>query len=180
MRLTMLQLLHAQTSTDRLETRLESASFGVQSNRCPATEGRPGCLAAGFSRHQPGTYRRPVGSRTSLSAPPPTAVSPGSPAAFAASKDLGRAATGAAELARGSRVPGSLGRASSGRWGSGGLAAAGGVGRKARPENCSLGDVPPLGPARLAESGSRYAASEKRCGGPGGVEKNSPKHWQPC
>jgi hypothetical protein len=92
-----------------------------------------------------------------------------------ASKGMGRAATGAAELGRRSRVPGSLGRAGSGRRGFGGLAAAGGVGRKARPKNRSLGDVPPLGPARVAESSSRYAAPEKRSGGPGGVEKKLPE-----
>src|SRR5487761_37696 len=175
MRLTMLQLLHVKTSTDRLETRLESASRGSQSHRSPATEGRPGRVAAGPSRDQPGADRRTLGSRTGLGASPPTAVSPGPQDAFAASKDMGRTATGVAELGRGSGVPGSVGRAGSGRRGLGGLASSGGAGRKARPENRPFGDVPPLGTARVAESGSRYAAPEKRCGGPGGVEKKTPR-----
>jgi len=175
----MIQSQHAKATTYRLETRLESASNRCQNRRYPAAEGRPSRVAARLHRYHPGTDGLPVGSRTGLGAPPATTISPEPANAFAAPQAMGRTATGVAELGRGRSVPGSVGRTGPAGGSPGRFTSAGGTGRKAGPENRPLGGVPSLGAARMAESGPRYAAPEERSRHPGGVEKNSPKRWQP-
>ena len=176
----MIQLQHVKATTYRLETRLGSASNRCQNHRYPAVEGRPSCIAARLHRHHPGTDGLTAGSRTGLGAPPATTISPEPADPFAAPKEMGRTASGVAELGRGRSVPGSVARTGSAGGSPRRFTSPGGAGGKAGPENRPLSGVPSLGAARMAESGARYAAPEKRSRGPGGVEKNSPKRWQPC
>ncbi len=176
----MIQSRHVKATTNRLETRLESASHGCRKPRYSAVESRPSRVAAGPHWHHPGTDGLLAGRGTGVGASPAATISPQPADALTAPQEMGRTETGVAELGRGRGVPDSVGRTSSAGGRSGGFSAAVGAGGKVGPQDRSVGRVPSLGAARVAKSRARYAAPEKRSGGPGGVEKNSPKRWQPC
>src|SRR5208283_1575944 len=164
MRLIMLQSQRVQTTTHRLETRLESAKHCCQNHRYRAVEGCPSRAAARLRGDHSGTDGLPAGSRTGLSASPTTTISPDPPGAITPPQALGWTATGATEWGGGRGVLGSVGRDSTASGGSGGFPAAGGLGRKTGSENRPLGGVPSFGTARVAKSCARYAASQERSG----------------
>jgi hypothetical protein len=176
----MIQSGHVKTTTYRLETRLESASHRCRSHRYPAIESPPSRVAARLHWHHYGTDGLAAGSWTGLSASPATTISPEPPGTFAAPQEMGWTAPHLAERGRGRSVSGSVGRTGPAGRSSGRFSSAGGAGGEVGPENCPLGSVPSLGATRVAKSRARYTPPEKRSGGPGGVEKNSPKRWQPC
>ena len=175
----MIQSGHVKTTTHRLGTRLESASHDCRNHRYSTVEGRPSRVAARCHRYEPGTNGLLAGSGTGFGASPATTFSPEPSGAFAPPQEVGWTATGVAELGGGRSLPRPVGRTSSTGRGAGGFPPAGGVGGKIGSENRPLGGVPPFGTPRLAESRARYAPPEMRSGSPGGVEKNSPKCWQP-
>lgn len=175
----MIQSRHVKTTTHRLETRLESASHRWRNHRYPTVEGRPSRVAACLHWYHPGTNGLFAGSGTGFRASPAATISREPAGAFAAPQEVGWTATGVAELGGGRIVPRSVGRTGAAGGGAGGFPSAGGVGGKIGAENRPFGGVPPFGTARVAESCARYAPPEVRPSGPGGVEKNSPKCWQP-
>jgi hypothetical protein len=179
MRLTMIQSRHVKTTTHRLETRLESASHRCRNHRYPRVEGRPSRVATCLHWYHPGTNGLFAGSGAGFGASAATTIPPEPAGACAAPQEVGWTATGVAELGGGRSLPRSVGRTGAAGGGAGGFPSAGGTGGKTGAENRPLGGVPSFGAPQLAESCARYAPPEVRSGGPGGVEKNSPKRWQP-
>ena len=176
----MIQWMHEAT-THRFETRLKSEAGGYPNHRYPRTEGCPGGVIASVGRHDLGANCQPAGSGTGLGAPAAAALSPKCPSAFRLTKEMGRAATGVAELGRRTSLPSPLGRTSPAGRNVGGFPVAGGPGRTAGPEEGgSLGGVPLAGPAWMAQGGSRHEASQERPVVQAEWKKNFPKRWRPC
>ena len=180
MRLTMIQSRYVKATTNRLEARLESTSHGCRNQRHWAVESRPSRVAARPHGHDPGADGLLAGRGTGVGASLAATVSPARADALPTPQEVGWTASGVAELGRGRSVPDSLGRTSPAGGSAGGVSAAGRTGGEVGPEDRPLGRVPSLGAAGVAQSRTRYAAPEKRSSGASGVEKNSPKRWQPC
>src|SRR5437667_12807323 len=109
MRLNMIELMH-ETTTHRFETCLEGEAGGCPDYRHQGTEGRPGSAIASFGRHHVGRNCPPAWSRSGLGASLAAAVSPKRQSPFCATKEMGWAATGLAELGRRTSLPGAVGR----------------------------------------------------------------------
>jgi hypothetical protein len=179
MRLKMIQSRYVKTTTHRLETRFESASHRCRNHRYPTVEGRPSRVAACLHWYHSGTNGLFAWSGTGFGASAATTISPDPAGACAAPQEVGWTATGVAELGGGRSLPRSVGRTGAAGGGAGGFPSAGGVGGKIGPENRPLGDVPPFGTARVAESCPDTRHPKCDPGAQAEWKKNSPKCWQP-
>src|SRR3972149_8992668 len=147
MRLNMIKLMH-ETTTHRFKTPLESKAGGFPTHRHQRIEGRPGSAIASVGRHHLGTDCQPAGGGTGLGAPAAAAVSPRRPSAFRPTEEMGRAATGGAELGRKTSLPSPLARTSPAGRSAGRFPVAGGSGRTAGPGGGGAPrGVPVAGPA---------------------------------
>ena len=141
---------------------------------------RAGGVAAGAVGFHAGANRGRAGywPRHRGQIPGPFAQASG--AAFPAGAEMGWAAAGRDEHRTGAQFPAALGQGVGRRRHAGGVAAARRVGPETRAARDSLGGVSHAGAPRLAKGGSRYPTPQERPRGAGGVEKNSPRRWQPC
>ena len=94
--------------------------------------------------------------------------------------EVGRPTPGFDERRRGAQVLGSVGEAVRRGWHAGCRAAACCACPRARASCGRFSGVSHAGAPRLAQSSPRHAASQERPPCAGGMEKNLPKHWQPC
>ncbi len=176
----MIQWLHVKTSSHRFEACGPGTGGAGPSHERERTARRPSGPLARFGPYHLGRNggaagRGPCQRTTTAAAIPRRAATQPFPP-----RPLGWSAPGADDAGRRKGFPGALGRTSAQRGRAGGLAPTSGVSRKAGPESRTLGGVPPVGAAWVAESGARHRAPEKRSGCPGGMGKNSQKRWQPC
>ena len=177
----MIQWMHEAT-THRFETRLKSEAGGYPNHRYQRTEGCPGGVIASVGRHDLGANCQPAGSGTGLGAPAAAALSPKCPSAFRLTKEMGRAATGVAELGRRTSLPSPLGRTSPAGRNVGGFPPL----RAALAERLGRRKVAPSVVYRLlARHGWRKVAPDTQHPKSDPVvqaewKKNFPKRWRPC
>jgi len=177
----MLSRLHVKTSPHRSRPRGPGASGAGPCLEYERALRRPRPAFACCRPHHLGRNGDPAGSEPcqpatiAASLPRRAGTEPSSP------PSLGRSAAGSDDLGRREGVFGALGRTGPHRRPAGGLTLASGVSRKAGPEKRrAVRGISPAGTTRMAEAGSPDSAPEKRPGGPGGMEKNSPKRSQAC
>jgi hypothetical protein len=139
-----------------------------------------GGIAAGSSRCDARANGRCPGRRTRDGGQVPVATAHSGSAALATGAGLGWPSSGGDERRRGTQLSAAVGQALCRRRHARRIAATRSAGAEAGATRGSVGRVPPAGAPRLAQGGPRYATPQERSDCAGGVEKNSPKRWQPC
>lgn len=171
---------HVQTTSDRPTARCAGAGNCLHCHLGRGVATVSGRAAAGPPRSHPRTNGRGLGRVPRHRAAPASGFSPGKDAALQAASDSGWPAPCATHSGGRAGLPPALAGAGGKRGRRGRFPAAGRLGATARARRQALGDLPAVGPPRLAQSGSGYPPSQEQTRGPGGLEKNSPKNWQPC
>ena len=179
MRRNMIPWTHVETSSHRCETCCPGAGGAGPGGHRQPTACRTGDSFAGLGAYDLGTDGGAAGREPCRRGAVAAAIPRRAPTRIFLPSPLGRTTAGSADRGARGGLPDALGRTSSRCRGVGGRTAAGGAGRKAGSHGRTLGRVPSIGAAGVAESGSRDPASEKRSGRASRVEKNSPKRWQP-
>ena len=172
--------VHGKTSTGGHGAGCAGAGAGHRGHSVGRPALRAGRAAAGNVRRHAGGHGCCARRRASYCGQTSSSFAPQAGKANRGAAEVGWPTPCVDERRRGAQILGTVGEAHRRGWRAGCLAPACCAGPRAWATCGGFGGVSHAGAPRLAQGRPRHPTPQERSPCAGGMEKNSPKHWQPC